>query len=176
MFIFADKILALSEEKLYGENIIYTHNSPYQRIALTRNNKDFRLYLNNNLQFSSADEYRYHEALIHPAMSMAPVISNVLVLGGGDGFAVREILKYKEVKNVTLVDLDAEMTRFFRENKTMRDLNHNALNNSKVSIINQDAYLWVKNAKSKFDVIIIDFPIRLIIVLENYILSNFIKS
>lgn len=74
------------------------------------------------------------------------------------------------------MDLDAEMTRFFRENKTMRDLNHNALNNSKVSIINQDAYLWVKNAKSKFDVIIIDFQIRLIIVLENYILSNFIKS
>ncbi|WP_407535012.1 polyamine aminopropyltransferase [Elizabethkingia miricola] len=158
LFIFADKILALSEEKLYGENIIYTHNSPYQRIALTRNNKDFRLYLNNNLQFSSADEYRYHEALIHPAMSMAPVISNVLILGGGDGFAVWEILKYKEVKHVTLVDLDAEMTRFFRENKTMRDLNHNALNNPKVSIINQDAYVWVKNAKSKFDVVIIDFP------------------
>ena len=113
LFIFADRILSYSEEQLYGENVNYSHSSSYQRIVLTRNNKEFRLYLNNNLQFSSTDEYRYHEALVHPAFSFAKKIENVLVLGGGDGFAVREILKYPEVKNVTLVDLDGEMTKFF---------------------------------------------------------------
>lgn len=158
LFVFADRILSLSEEKLYGENLIYTHSSPYQRIALTRNNKEFRLYLNNNLQFSSTDEYRYHEALVHPAMSMASKIERVLVLGGGDGFAVREVLKYANVKSIKLVDLDPEMTRFFKENTTMRQLNNDALNNAKVEIINQDAYMWVKQMKDTFDVIIIDFP------------------
>ena len=158
LFIFADRILSFSEEKLYGENIVYTHNSPYQRIALTRNDKDYRLYLNNNLQFSSADEYRYHESLVHPAMSMAKNIENVLVLGGGDGFAVRELLKYKEVKNITLVDLDGEMTKFFKNNVTMKSLNSNALNHPSVKIINEDAYIWVKKENKTFDVIIIDFP------------------
>ncbi len=158
LFIFSDKILAFSEEKLYGENIVYANNSPYQRIVLTRNNKDFRLYLNNNLQFSSADEYRYHEALVHPAMSTAKSISNVLVLGGGDGFAVREILKYKEVKHITLVDLDGEMTNFFRDNETMKQLNHGSLSNPKLKVINKDAYIWVKENKNKYDVVIIDFP------------------
>ena len=158
LFIFSDKLLAFSEEKLYGENVVYANNSPYQRIVLTRNDKDFRLYLNNNLQFSSADEYRYHEALVHPAMSMAKNISNVLILGGGDGFAVREVLKYKDVKNITLVDLDGQMTNFFKDNETMKKLNHNALSNPKLQIINKDAYIWIKENKKKYDVIIIDFP------------------
>ncbi|MGC4128007.1 MAG: polyamine aminopropyltransferase [Bergeyella sp.] len=158
LFIFSDRILAVSEEKLYGENIVYTNNSPYQRIVLTRNAKDFRLYLNNNLQFSSADEYRYHEALVHPAMSMAKQISNVLVLGGGDGFAVREVLKYKEVKTVTLVDLDGEMTNFFKDNETMKRLNNSSLSDKKVEVINKDAYIWIKENRRKYDVIIIDFP------------------
>lgn len=158
LFIFSDKILSYSEEKLYGENVVYTKSSPYQRIVLTRNSHEFRLYLNNNLQFSSTDEYRYHEALVHPAMSMAKKIDHVLILGGGDGFAVREALKYKEVKNITLVDLDGEMTRFFKTNETMRELNHNSLSDKKLEIINKDAYIWVKENKKKYDVIIIDFP------------------
>ncbi|SHM53458.1 polyamine aminopropyltransferase [Chryseobacterium polytrichastri] len=158
LFIFSDKILAFSEEKLYGENIVYSHNSPYQRIVLTRNSNEFRLYLNNNLQFSSTDEYRYHEALVHPAMSMAKKVDHVLILGGGDGFAVREVLKYKEVKDITLVDLDGEMTNFFKDNETMKKLNHSSLSSSKLKVINKDAYVWVKNATQKYDVIIIDFP------------------
>lgn len=158
LFIFSDKILSYSEEKLYGENVVYTKSSPYQRIVLTRNNREFRLYLNNNLQFSSTDEYRYHEALVHPAMSMAKNIDNVLILGGGDGFAVREVLKYKDVKNITLVDLDGEMTNFFKTNETMCKLNEGSLSNNKVRVINKDAYIWVKENTKKFNVIIVDFP------------------
>ncbi|WP_294251438.1 polyamine aminopropyltransferase [uncultured Chryseobacterium sp.] len=158
LFVFSDKILSFSEEKLYGENVVYTKSSPYQRIVLTRNSCEFRLYLNNNLQFSSVDEYRYHEALVHPAMSMARNIGHILILGGGDGFAVREVLKYKDVKDITLVDLDGEMTGFFKDNETMRQLNQSSLSSSKLKIINKDAYIWVKESKKKYDVIIIDFP------------------
>ncbi|MEL1252895.1 polyamine aminopropyltransferase [Flavobacterium sp. DGU38] len=158
VFVFSDSILAYSEGKLYGENIIYTNTTPYQRIVLTHNKSDYRLYLNNNLQFSSADEYRYHEALVHPAMSIAKNVKNVLVLGGGDGLAVREILKYKDVQKVTLVDLDEGMTKLFKTNKVLSNFNQNSLNNSKVTVINTDAYIWAKSCKEKFDVVIIDFP------------------
>lgn len=158
VFIFSDKILAYSEGKLYGENIIYTNSTPYQRIVLTHNKSDYRLYLNNNLQFSSADEYRYHEALVHPVMSIAKNVKHVLVLGGGDGLAVREILKYKDVEKVTLVDLDQGMTKLFKTNKVLTDFNKGSLNNPKVTVINTDAYIWAKSCKEKFDVAIIDFP------------------
>ncbi|WP_298156617.1 polyamine aminopropyltransferase [Flavobacterium sp.] len=158
VFIFADTILAYSEGKLYGENIIYTHSTPYQRIVLTHNKNDYRLYLNNNLQFSSADEYRYHEALVHPAMSMAKKAEHILVLGGGDGLAVREILKYKDVKDITLVDLDEGMTNLFKTNVILTGFNHNSLNQTKVTVLNKDAYVWAKSSNMVFDVAIIDFP------------------
>lgn len=157
-FIFSENILSFSEGKLYGENIIYTHSTPYQRIVLTHNKNDYRLYLNNNLQFSSLDEYRYHEALVHPAMSMATKVSNILVLGGGDGLAVREILKYKQVQKITVVDLDEGMTKLFKTNQVLVNFNKNSLNNSKVTVYNKDAYIWTKACKEKFDVVIIDFP------------------
>ncbi|SCY47509.1 polyamine aminopropyltransferase [Flavobacterium caeni] len=158
VFVFSPAILEYSEGKLYGENIIYTHTTPYQRIVLTHKNSDYRLYLNNNLQFSSTDEYRYHEALVHPAMSMAKTVQNVLVLGGGDGLAVREILKYPTVKNVTLVDLDKDMTRLFQTNTILQGFNQNALTNPKVTVLNRDAYIWAREETKQYDVVIVDFP------------------
>lgn len=158
LFVFSDKILNYSEEKLMGEKIIFHKQTPYQRIVLTRANHDVKLFLNNNLQFSSSDEYRYHESLVHPAMSIADKIDNILVLGGGDGMAVREILKYKEVKQITLVELDPEMTELFKTNSLLKQLNQSSLLAPKLKIINQDAFLWAKKTNEKFDVIIVDFP------------------
>lgn len=158
VFIFSDAILSFSEGKLYGENIIYTQTTPYQRIVLTHNKSDYRLYLNNNLQFSSKDEYRYHEALVHPAMSMAKNVKNILVLGGGDGLAVREILKYPAVQKITLVDLDEGMTKMFKTNTILTGFNQKSLLNPKVTVYNKDAYIWLKDCPEKFDVVLIDFP------------------
>lgn len=155
---FSDSILSYTEGNLYGENIIYSNTTPYQRIVLTHNKSDYRLYLNNNLQFSSKDEYRYHEALVHPAMAMAKTAKNILVLGGGDGLAVREILKYPEVQKITLVDLDEGMTKLFKTNSILTGFNENALNHPKVQVLNQDAFVWAKSTQSKFDVVVIDFP------------------
>lgn len=158
VYLFSNSILSYSEGKLYGENIIYSNATPYQRIVLTHNKSDYRLYLNNNLQFSSTDEYRYHEALVHPAISMAKKVDNVLVLGGGDGLAVREILKYKDVKHVTLVDLDEGMTKMFQTNSVLTKFNQNSLNNAKVEVLNKDAFVWAKNTKKQYDVVVVDFP------------------
>ncbi|HEX6161191.1 MAG TPA: polyamine aminopropyltransferase, partial [Thermoanaerobaculia bacterium] len=107
----ADALTTLTEDQLYSDDIVYTESSPYQRILITQGRAGFQLFLNGNLQFSSADEYRYHEALVHPAMSSATSPRRVLILGGGDGLALREVLKYPGVEEVTLVDLDPKMTR-----------------------------------------------------------------
>lgn len=155
---YSDRILSFSEKSLYGENIIYSKTTKYQRLVLTHERNDYKLYLNNNLQFSSFDEYRYHEAFVHPAMAAAAKTQEILILGGGDGMAAREILKYPEVRKITLVDLDNEMTSIFKKNKLLRRLNNESLLNPKVEVINKDAFVWLDTNVKKYDVIFIDFP------------------
>lgn len=157
-FILADRITSYSESLGYSDTIIYTKSTPYQRIVLTKKAKMLRLYLNGNLQFSSDDEYRYHEALVHPGLASIPNAKHVLVMGGGDGLAVREILKYPSVESVTLVDLDPGMTALFKSNPMLLDLNKKSLLSPKVEVINADAFSWVRKAEKKYDFIVVDFP------------------
>jgi spermidine synthase len=154
----ADRITAWSEDRLYADEVILTRATPYQRIVLTQWRDDLRLFLNGHLQFSSRDEYRYHEALVHPAMAAHPDPRRVLVLGGGDGLAVREILKYPGVSSVTLVDLDPEMTRLFSANPMLTRINGGALTDPRVTVINEDAFVWLDRTVDVFDVVIADFP------------------
>jgi spermidine synthase len=126
-FAAAGELTSLAEAQLYADDIVHAESTPYQRIVVTRWKDDLRLHLNNNLQFSSRDEYRYHEALVHPGLSTLPAARRVLVLGGGDGLAVREILKYPQIESVTLVDLDPAMTRLFASAPPLRKLNQDAL-------------------------------------------------
>lgn len=148
------------ESSLYQNQIIYATDTKYQRMVLTRWRDDLRLYLNGNLQFSSIDEYRYHDSLVHSVMGMPGKRERVLVLGGGDGMAVREVLKYADVKQVDLVDLDPEMTRLFSEQPMLRALNEDALHADRVSIYNMDAQIFLEEhaADAPYDRIIIDFP------------------
>ncbi|MBN8785174.1 MAG: polyamine aminopropyltransferase [Terrimonas ferruginea] len=157
-FVFADRIMRYSESLQFNDNIVYTTSSPYQRVVITRNKRETRLFLNGNLQFSSADEYRYHEALVHPALAGIEFPKQVLVLGGGDGLAVREILRYPSVEEITLVDLDPAITKLFASQENLQKLNNDALNNKKVTVINQDAFTWLRDNSAQFDAIIIDFP------------------
>jgi spermidine synthase len=154
----ADRITTWSEDRLYADEIILARTSPYQRIVLTRGGDDLRLFLNGHLQFSSRDEYRYHEALVHPALATHPRPRRVLVLGGGDGLAVREILRYPAVERVTLVDLDSEMTRLFTANPLLATVNAGALRDPRVRVVNADAFVWLADAGETFDVVIADFP------------------
>jgi spermidine synthase len=155
---FSDRLTSWAERQLYGDDVVHAFTSPYQRIVVTRWKGDLRLFINGNLQFSSRDEHRYHEALVHPVMQAHGKAGRVLVLGGGDGLAVREILKYPEVQSITLVDLDPQMTKLFRSSATLVQLNQNSLNNEKVKIINQDAMVWLEGHKEQYDVVIIDLP------------------
>ncbi len=154
----AESLTTVAEETILGNPIVYTEQTPYQRIVVTQNRRGFQLHLNGHLQFSSSDEYRYHEALVHPVMSAAVAPKRILVLGGGDGLAVREILKYPSVESVTLVDIDPAMTNLAREFGLLAELNQHSLLDPRVTVLNQDAFVWVGTSDKQFDVAIIDFP------------------
>ena len=154
----ARRITTAAEDNIYADEIIFARDTRYQHIVLTRFKDDIRLFLNSHLQFSSRDEYRYHEALIHPGLAAVPAPRRVLVLGGGDGLAVREILRYPQVESVTLVDLDPEMTRLFATHPMLTRLNQQSFQSPKVRIINADAFPWVDSNADSFDFIVIDFP------------------
>jgi len=155
----ANRITSLAEDEMFADEIVYTKDTPYQRIVITRGRAGFQLFLNGNLQFSSTDEYRYHEALVHPAMLLANSPRRVLVLGGGDGLAVREILKYPSVERVTLVDLDPEMTKLSNRFPLLAKLNQQAFNDPRVRVVNEDAFIWVEETNElPYDAAIVDFP------------------
>ncbi|MCS6777937.1 MAG: polyamine aminopropyltransferase [Chloroherpetonaceae bacterium] len=155
---FAPGLVSLAESRLYEDEIIYTRQTPYQRIVITRWRSDMRLFLDGNLQFASPDEYRYHETLVHPAMALCPRPENVLVLGGGDGLGVREVLKHPAVRQITLVDIDPEMTRLGRTFPALVALNARALHDPRVTRIHEDAYRFLERASAQYDVIIADLP------------------
>lgn len=154
----ADRLTIWSEEDYYQGTIIYAKTTPFQRIVITRSQPGFQLWLNRQLQFASADEYRYHEALVHPPLVCAGAPQRVLILGGGDGLALREVLKHPSVEAVTLVDLDPGMTALADNFPPLGELNRHAYRDPRVQVVNRDAFLWVEEDTGRFDVAIIDFP------------------
>ena len=159
-FVSADRLTTLAEDGLFVDNIVYAKTSSYQRIVVTKGKTGHALFLNGNLQFSSFDEYRYHEALVHPAFAAhSGNVKRVLVLGGGDGLAVREVLKYPSVEFVQLVDLDPEMTAVSDRVPALGELNNHAFKDPRVHITNADAFVWLDVANTgPFDIAIVDFP------------------
>lgn len=157
-FLFSERLTHWAERGLFADEIVHAESSPYQRIVITRWRDDLRLYLNGNLQFSSRDEHRYHEAIVHPALQSLPWARRVLVLGGGDGLAVREILKYRNVEQITLVDLDPAMTTLFSRSAPLVALNQGSLSDARVSVVNQDAGPWLERSEEVYDAIVVDLP------------------
>lgn len=157
-FVQSEQLVSIYESKLYQDDIIYSEQSAYQNIVLTKYKEDYRLFLNGSLQFSSEDEYRYHEPLVHIPFAITPQVEHVLILGGGDGMVAREILKHDEVKTITLVDLDEAVTNLAQENLVVTELNQDSLLNEKITIINQDAFTFIGETDDIFDLIIIDLP------------------
>ena len=156
--VYSERLVSVADAALFQDDLILSETTPYQNIAVTRFRDRTRLFLDHSIQFDTADEYRYHEMLVHPALAQAPRRDTVLILGGGDGMAAREVLKYSDVAQVTLVDLDPRVTELFRDHAQLKHLNDEALSDPRVSIINQDAWTFAEENGDIFDVIIIDLP------------------
>ena len=166
--LFSERVARQVEQGLYRDRIVYMEQSPYQKIVLTKHRYDLRMFINGNIQFSSRDEYRYHEALVHVAGAAANSHENVLILGGGDGLALREVLKYEDVRHVDLVDLDKAVVELSRTHHEIRELNAGALSSDKLTVHNTDAFRFLEERVEKFkagdtsvrpyDMMIVDLP------------------
>lgn len=157
-FIYSFSLVSFFERFIYQDQIIVSQQTAYQRMILTKYHDDVRLFLNGNLQFSTIDEHRYHESLVHIPIALTGNPEHVLILGGGDGLALREVFKHPEVKQVTLVDLDPAIITLAKEHHVLRKLNQDALLDPRVKILNEDAYKFVEANNQIFSTIIVDLP------------------
>lgn len=157
-FFMASPIMIFSEQARYKDKVIYQAESKYQKIVVTQWKDDYWLYINGNQQLSTLDEYLYHEPLVHPIVNLAKKPQEILVLGGGDGCAVRELLKYSSIQKISLVDLDPMMTDLAKNNPIFKNLNKNAFNNSKVEVFNADGFNFLEDKNRFYDLIIVDLP------------------
>jgi spermidine synthase len=158
LFIYSSRITSLLEHQLYQDEILYAEQTPFQRVVVTRFKDDLRLFLNGALQFSSVDEYRYHEPLTHIPLAFSEGRESILVIGGGDGLVAREVLKYADVKRVVLVDIDRTVVDLAKTSPHFLQVNHGALNDPRVEIVTQDAYRFMEERSDVFSAIIIDLP------------------
>lgn len=144
------------DRRLYRDPVVYQQQSAYQKIVLTKYQQDLRLYLNNNLQFSSIDEARYHESLAGAAMTSVAQPRKVLIMGGGDGLLAREVLRYPGVEKITLVDIDPAVTNLARTHRAIRALNRDSLHDRRVTILHEDAFLYAFQTSETYDVVLVD--------------------
>jgi spermidine synthase len=154
----AGRVTELGETALIGARVVVSEQSPYQRIVLAERGPRHELYLNGNLQFSSDDEHRYHEALVHPALAVAAQRRRVLIGGGGDGLALREVLRWPDVESVTVVDLDDRVTTLARSHPVLVELNRRSFSDPRVRVVTADAMIFVAETDQTFDVLLLDFP------------------
>ncbi|MEB4210942.1 polyamine aminopropyltransferase [Mycobacterium sp. 94-17] len=147
-----------SRQRLYADPIIAYRHSAYQEIVVTRRGDDTRLYLDGGLQFSTRDEYRYTESLVYPALGNdATGGRSVLVLGGGDGLAARELLRQPGVSKIVQVELDPAVIDIART--TLRAANGGSLDNPRVAVLTEDAMNWLRRPNvDRFDAVIVDLP------------------
>lgn len=136
-FISNRDISGLLEQRFYDDPIVHKETTKYQHLVITHNSGsgDTRLYINGNTQFSSLDEERYHDFLVHPLMEATTSRDNILILGGGDGLALREVNKYSNVQSVTLVDLDPDMVKIASTNERLTKLNNHAFKNANIATL-----------------------------------------
>ncbi len=154
----ADEIVLYGEQKRYNDKVVFSKQTRYQKITITQWKEHYWLYLNSSKQLCTFDEWLYHEPLVHPVMKLTKDPRNVLILGAGDGCAIREVLKYNNVDRITLVDIDPEMTRIGRSNEIFVKMNDSSYYDPRVTVINQDAFQFLENNNEFYDVMILDFP------------------
>ena len=155
---FARPIILFGEQLNYKGLVIHEEQSKYQKIVITEWNGAHYLFINRNLQLSTFDEHLYHEPLVHPIMHLSEEPKRILILGGGDGCAVRDVLQYQSVDKIDLVDLDSCMTNIGKYQPAFRLQNENSMHHEKLKIHNIDAFQFMESNQTKYDIIIVDLP------------------
>lgn len=155
---YSGPLLGHWHDGLYRDRVIFSKTTPYQTLVLTKGKEDLRLYIDRVIQFSSVDEYRYHESLVHLPLSLSPYKKRVLILGGGEALAAREALNHEGVEEVTVVDIDPEMFELARTNPHLRKLNNACMDDPRLRPVAMDAMVFLNQGADLYDVIIADLP------------------
>lgn len=158
MLICSNGLLAQWNDSLFRDTIILREQTPYQELVLTKGGDDLRLYIDRVIQWSSVDEYRYHESLTHLPLAALPYKKKALVLGGGEGLAVRELLKDSSLEAITIVDLDQRVFDLARQNAYLQEINEGSLSHPKVKLIAEDAFTFLQQHQDQYDLIVADLP------------------
>jgi spermidine synthase len=157
--VLVDDFERAARHAVYGKDVRVALQTDIQEIVLTggADGRPFALFLDGRLRVSSRDEHRYHEALVHPAMNGPH--ARVLVLGGGDGLAVREVLRHPDVRRVDVVELDAGVVRLAAEDPALSELNEHVYDDARVHVTTADAFGRLRRAPTAaYDVVIADLP------------------
>lgn len=163
MVVLAPTVVDDGRQRLYRDPILAVDDRGRSDIVVTEREhrdgrRDTRLFLDGDLQLSSVDSYRYHEALVHPAVAAAPDRDlDVLVLGGGDCAAVTEALRHDQVSSVTLVELDPRVTDTVGDVEGFDELSAGC-DDPRTEVITADAFEWIRRTDASFDVVVADFP------------------
>lgn len=158
MFVKGDQVMNIWEQKIYKNPIILNEQTPYQKIVVTKNEDNIKLFINRVIQFASNDEHRYHESIVHVPFSLSDSIRTVLVLGGGENLATREIVKYPGVRQVDIVDIDSMIFRLSIDHEAFTNINQYSGMDPRVDMIVDDAFSFLYRSKEKYDLIIADLP------------------
>jgi len=158
LLIYSQQLLQRWESQAYSHTIIHAEQTPYQQIVLTKNQDETRLYLNRIIQFSSRDEYRYHEGLALLPAGYLREPKRVLILGGGEGLLAREVLKLPSVEEIVVVDLDQRIFDLGINHPRLQQINEGSLTHPKVKTVAQDASLFLRFDSTNFDLILADLP------------------
>lgn len=157
--IYAKPLVMFGEQAKYKDKIVFSEQTKYQKIVITKWSDWYSLYINGNQQLSTFDEYLYHEPMVHSALGLTKSKKNVLILGGGDGCIARELLQYDNaITKITLVDLDDRMITIGKTHPIFSTINNDALNDTKVTTISDDAFTFLEQTQEKYDVILVDLP------------------
>ncbi|MEV7235398.1 polyamine aminopropyltransferase [Streptomyces sp. NPDC051020] len=156
--VLVDDFERVARRAVYGDQVRVAVQTDVQEVVLTGSGRgSLDLFLDGRLRVSARDEYRYHEALVHPAMNGRH--ARVLILGGGDGLAAREALRYPDVRSVTVVELDRGVTRLARTDPALSALNAHAYHDPRLTAVTADAFTWLREAShGRYDVVISDLP------------------
>lgn len=158
--VLVDDFEGAAREEVYGDDVRIALHTGVQEVVLTggTHGRPLGLFLDGRLRVSGRDEHRYHEALVHPAMNGPH--ARVLVLGGGDGLAAREVLRYPGVRRVDVVELDPAVVDLARSDPGLSRLNGHVFGDARVHVTTADAFrrLWTARPVPSYDVVIADLP------------------
>lgn len=155
--VLVDDFERAARRAVYGDQVRVAVLTGVQEVVLTGDRTGPPdVFLDGRLRVSGRDEHRYHEALVHPAMRGRH--ARVLILGGGDGLAAREVLRYEDVRSVTVVEIDPGLVRLARTDPALAALNDHAFGDRRVRVVTADAFSWLRTHRGAYDVVISDLP------------------